>query len=311
MSSFNAYSSFYLPREIKNKLVQFQYQNDFRASAVETFKDLKDQILSGPVTIRIMSSGRFKVEISLAPFNEAICHRHYFGVRRIHRLCRSAERLASTKWATAWTLTTCYYASFFAAVELLHVTGKHVSYFSPDEIDELNTRALPSNNTLSAGTYLGVATFNSQTSEVEIIYNHSETKPHVFAWHQLRELVQHTTTERADAVRHRETLLRVLGAGPHGWCRPSEIRNRWNYSDATLFCERGETLGASMSARILQPRDAHRWGEARHFSQSEENEATGLAYLRAALVEAVDNVAQAILPEDLALEEPITEVSTT
>lgn len=301
MSSFNAYGNYYLAREVRNKLGQFRYQNDFTVANVESFKDLKEQILSGPVTVHVMDAKRFKVQMKLEHYHEALCKRHYFGVRRMHRLCRSAERLASTNWATAWTLTTCYYAAYFAALELLHIIGKHVSYLSPDEATELNTRALPSKATVTAGTFLGIATFDPAADEVEITYTQTGQKPHDFAWHQLRELVQQTGAGAVDAVRHRETILRLLGVGPLGWSRPNEIRNRWNYVDATLFCERGETLGTGLNAKILSPKDAHRWGVLKHQPRSDQNEATGLAYLRATLVEAVDSVAQAVLPEKLAL----------
>jgi hypothetical protein len=300
MSSFNTYGNYYLAREVRTKLGQFRYQNDFAGGTVESFKDLKEQILSGPVTVHVMGTNRFKVLLKLSHYHEALCKRHYFGVRRMHRLCRSAERLAVTKWATAWTLTTCYYAAYFAALELLHVIGRHVSYFSPDEIDELNARALPAKETVTAGVFLGIAAYDATGEDVEITYTQSGQKPHDFAWHQLRELVQQTGAETADAVRHRETLLRLLGTGGHAWDRPNEVRNKWNYVDPTLFCERGETLGAGMNQRILSPKDAHRWGIAKHLAYSEQNEATGLAYLRATLVEAVDRVAEAVLPEKLA-----------
>ena len=300
MSSSNAYGGYYLPREIQNQLAQFQYQNEFRAGAVETFKDLKEQLLSGPVTLRVMSARRFKAEMSMAHFHEALCRRHYFGIRRIHRLCRGAEMLAGHKWATAWTLTTCYYAAFFAALELLHVTGKHVSYFSPDEIDELNIRALPSTNSVEAGTYLGVAVYNSTSGDVEISYAQTGQKPHDFAWHQLKELVQQTVAENPDAIQHRKTLLQILGNGVQKWSRPNEIRNRWNYVDPVLFCERGESLGAGMNERILHPKHANQWARKKDLPVSQQNEAIGIAYLRATLVEAADCVAEAILPDRLA-----------
>ena len=302
MSSFNTYGNYYLPREVRNRLAQFQYRNNFRSATVDSFKSLKDQVLAGPVTIRILDKGRFKVEISASDFNEALCRRNYFGTRRMYRLCHAAEQLAAEKWATAWTLTTCYYAAFFAAAELLQVAGKHVSYFSPEEIDEVNTRSLPSQDSVGAGTYLGVAVFNSTSGDVELSYSQTGQRPHEFVWHQFKELVQQTTAQAADAVRHRETLLRILGATIKGWSRPNEIRNRWNYVDATLFCERGESLAKGMNDRILDPKSAHRWGGAKHHAISDENETIGLAYLRAILVEAADQVAQAVLPDKLANE---------
>jgi hypothetical protein len=300
MSSSNTYGSYYLPQGVRAKLVQFQYKNELSSRSVESIKDLKEQILSGPVTIRVMDEKRFKVEISVAHFNEALCRRHYFGIRRIHRLCRGADLLASNKWATAWTLTTCYYAAFFAALELLHVTGRHVTYFSSDEIDELNTRALPSANSLLSGTYLGVAAYDASSGEVEISYGQTGQKPHDFAWHELKELVQQTKAENHDAIQHRKTLLQLLGTGVPKWSRPNEIRNRWNYVDPTLFCERGENVGAAMNERILHPKNAYRWASVKQLPVSQQNEAIGVAYIRATLVEAADRVAEAILPERLA-----------
>ena len=299
MSFSNAYGKYYLPREVRSKLGQFQYRNSFKSSTVDSFKSLKDQILGGPVEIRILDTKRFKAEIGVSLFHEALCQRNFFGIRRVHRLCRAAEQLASEKWATAWTLTTCYYAAFFATLELLHVFGRHVSYFSPEEMIEVNVRSLPSQHSVDAGTYLGIAVFNSSSGEVEVNYSQTAQKPHEFVWNQLRELVQQTPGQTAEAVRHRETLLRILGASTKEWSRPNEIRNRWNYVDAALFCERGEAIGMSMNNRILNPKDAHRWGEAKHLAVSDENKAIGIAYLRAVLVEAADQVAQVVLPSDL------------
>lgn len=300
MTSSNIYGKYHLPREVRSKLGQFQYKNDFGTNRVDSFKDLKEQILSGPVVRRIMGPRRFKIEIGAKQFNEALCCRHYFGVRRIQRLCRSAESLAGSKWATAWTLTTCYYAAFFAALELLHVTGIHVSYFSPDEIAELNTVALPSKDTLESGTYLGIATFNSVSSEIEITYAQTPTKPHEFAWHQLRQLVNQTQGTTNESIQQRKTILRLLGADHYGWAKPNDIRNRWNYVDAALFSERGEHLGIEMNSGIVDPKKAFRWGMDKHLNTSEENETVGIAYLRATLVEAIEHVANAVLPSKLA-----------
>lgn len=220
--------------------------------------------------------------------------------RRIHRLCRSAERLASTKWATAWTLTTCYYAAFFAALELLHVTGIHVSYLSPDEATEFTTVAPPSTEVLEAGTYLGVASFNTASGEIEIIYTKSPQKPHDFTWQQLRQLIDKTDGGTDESSQHKRTILRLLGADHLRWARPNEIRNRWNYVDATLFSERGDHLGLEMNEGIMQPKRTFRWGMDRHLHSSEENETIGIAYLRGTLVEAVEQVAAVVLPQKLA-----------
>ena len=90
MSSFNAYGNYYLPREVKTKLGQFRYQNDFTGGTVESFKDMKEQILAGPVSVHIMDAKRFKVQMKLAHYHEALCKRHYFGVRRtaLGAVCR-------------------------------------------------------------------------------------------------------------------------------------------------------------------------------------------------------------------------------
>ncbi len=301
MSSSNPYAQYYLAQEVKGRLGQLRYHNDLSVSTVEALKGLKEQILAGPVDLVIAHDNRFKVILKSEHYYEAICKRHYFGVRRMHRLCRSAERLAETKWATAWTLTTCYYAAYFAALELLNVTGNHVTYLSSSETVELTVRAKPSLFKVEAGVYSGLASYHEATDEVEVAYIRSRQKPHEFAWQQLKQLVNQTTTVNVEAVRHRATLLRLLGASAQHWSMPNEIRNLWNYIDPTLFCEKGESCGADLVDKIRSPRVAHDWGTRRHVHDSIQNEATGLAYLRAGLVDAVDQVANAVLPPNLAM----------
>jgi hypothetical protein len=301
MTSSNAFAEFYLAREIQMRLAKLGYRNELKVTAPEILKDLKDRVITGPVKVTILGEKRFKAVVSANHYYEALCKRHFFGVRRIYRLCQSAEHLAHAGCATAWTLTTCYYAAFFAALELMELTGKHISYFSPEEISQINEVATLGKPVATAGPYLGEAQLDSMSKEVEITYTQSGQKPHDFAWTQLHGLIRSVVPVTADALRHQGSLVRFLGQkGGAPWSRPNEVRNLWNYTIAELFCEKGEVLGDSLKDYILAPKEALRWGIGKHVHRSEMNEASSIGYIRATLLGAIGRVSDAVLPENLA-----------
>ena len=296
----NPFTDYYLVREVLERLGKLGYRNDIKVSSPEVLKTIKERLITGPVEITLNQKNRFKAVLPARDYHEALCKRHYYGVRRVHRLCKSADRLASVKWATAWTLTTCYYGAYFAALELMELTGKHIIYLSPEEADQVDQFAKTSGYHVGAGPYLGIAQLDASNDEVEISFGPSAKKPHEFAWEKLDELVRTVVAERADAIRHQGSLIRFLGRDASApWSRPNEVRNLWNYTDASLFSERGDRAGKKMVEYVLAQSEAIKWGVGKHLHQCEEDHASSISYIRASLFNAVSQVADRVLPENL------------
>lgn len=298
--SSNPFAAYYLARHVREKLhSSLHYSNAINVSSPDSLKGLKEQLLTGPVEITISGDTWFSVTLPTKQYHEAICKRHFYGVRRVRRLGQCAKRLTGVKWTSAWTLTTVYYAAFFAALELLETTGRHVSTFSASEAAMISERALPSRFRLNAGTYLGVATVSLPDDEVEVVYRQNSTKPHEFAWHELDGLVRSVALTDPRALRHQEAFRRFLGAKA-SWAKPNEVRNLWNYGEARLFSEHGEAIAEDFVRLVQDPVAVIPWALGRHLHNSQEHEATGIAYLQTSLVQAVDAVADAVLPAALA-----------
>jgi hypothetical protein len=300
-TSSNPFTEYYLVQEILGQLGALGYRNDIKVTSADTLKTLKERLVTGPADLTLGAKNRFSAVLQSRDYCEGICKRHYFGVRRIERLSRSAERLADKRWATAWTLTTCYYSSFFSALELLELTGRHMLYLSNDEAEQITVFAKAGANRLSPGSYLGVAQQGGNPSEIEVHFAPSGKKPHEFAWEQFAKLVGGVAAGSPEAVKHQVSMMRFLGRkGAMPWQKPNEVRNLWNYSDARLFCEHGETEGNKMAEFILAPKEAVKWGIGKQIHACDRDHATGLSYIRASLSGAIERVAQTILPERLA-----------
>lgn len=298
--SFNPFTAYYLANYVRNRLhADLGYSNAISVSSIEVIKNLKDQLLTGPVQMEMRGEKRFDVTMSLKQYHEAICKRHFYGVQRIRRLEKCALRLLGVRWSSAWTLVTVYYSAYFSALELLEASGRHISYFSSEQASEITTRAAASRFKLTAGTYLGSASVSIADDEVLIEYRYNQATSHEFAWTELDMLVRDVQMTDPKAIRHQDSFRRFLGAR-QGWNRPNEVRNRWNYGDPHLFSEEGEQLAEAFMGYVETPEDVISWALGRHLHNATEHEASAIAYLQESLAQTIDAVAEAVLPETLA-----------
>lgn len=300
----NPFAEYYLAKHVLDRLsTDLGYTNGLEVSSIDDLKGLKEQLLTGPVEMQVLNERWLQAKMPLRQYHEAICKRHFYGVRRVRRLGRCGSRLLGVKWSSAWTLTTVYYSAYFAALELLESSGRHVSHFSSQQAGDITTRATVSANraSLKSGTYLGIASVNVAADEVTIDYRQNTAKPHEFAWKELDDLVRNVTMTDPKGIRHQTVLRRFLGA-KQDWSKPNDVRNLWNYSDPALFSEEGERVADAFIRHVTDPKDLPTWASDSQLPRAIEHEATGIAYLQASLIRTVDEVAKAVLPESLAIQ---------
>jgi hypothetical protein len=246
---------------------------------------------------------RFEVVLRQDYFNQAVRRELYDGIVRIRQLEKSVQALSAGNTATAWLLTTCYYASFFAAIEILRCTGTFVSYFHSGAINRIKQQAtsLVVAN-IEEGTYEGSAKYDVSTGQVTIIFARRHIRHHELTWQQMRCIIKQTkkSLTGVDAI-HQEHLERFIGRdNAPFWRSPSDVRNYWNYENASLFGKNGEVEGAEFRKLAKNKGAAVNWGGQKKVVASNSSEACSIAFIMNALICAMEELSSVLLPESLA-----------
>jgi hypothetical protein len=298
----NVRASGEIARHVRNKISALGYTNTDDKTRPEALYSLKDRLRYGPSDIQILGVNRFQVSLRGDYFNQAVRRELYDGVVRIKQLEKSVQALSTGNAATAWLLTTCYYASFFAAIEILRCSGSFVSYFHSPAINQIKQQAtsvVAAN--IEEGTYEGAAEYDASTGQVTITFVKKHIRHHELTWQQMKRII--TQTKKAltgiDAI-HQEHLERFIGrdAAP-SWPSPSDVRNHWNYEDASLFGKNGEVEGAEFRKLAKNKGSAVNWGGQKKVASSHSSEACSIAFIMNALICAMEELSSALLPESL------------
>jgi hypothetical protein len=297
MTPSDASSYRYLTQRPRDFLDDFYRRDDEEFENPGGLQDLRDLIRSGDGEPEILDVNRFKISLSAKKFSGTICKRVFYSSVRVAKLCAAVNALQAADCAAAWTLTTSYYSSFFAALELLFLDGRFSSFVDGDDIAAIQLYSRSSVFKLSKGTYECEVKWDEKDESVSVFYSHGSDKPHAFAWEKMRQYVDGIEgLVPLKSVPQWILLRRVLGSGGDRWRLPSDTRNRWNYTDSRLFTKEGDSVCNEFCTNCYQPTLAVKWISRNPRIANEQDYATSIAYLKAVLVAAYLDLARAVLP---------------
>lgn len=297
MTPSDASSYRYLTQRPRDFLDNFYRRDDEEFENPGSLQDLRDLIRSGDGDPEILDVNRFKVSLSAQKFSGTICKRVFYSSVRVARLCGAVNALRTADCASAWTLTTSYYSSFFAALELLFLDGRFSAYVDADDVAAIQLFSPASSHKVSKGTYECEVKWDEKDESVSVFYSYGSDKPHAFAWEKMRQYVdgiEDLVPEKS--IPQWILLRRVLGSGGERWRFPSETRNIWNYTDSRLFTAEGDAICSEFRTNCNQASLAVKWSARKPKLANEQDYATAIAYLKAVLVAANLDLARAVLP---------------
>jgi hypothetical protein len=243
----------------------------------ERLLSLKELMTSQNVGISISTASRFQIEMRPREYCEALHKDLYFGLNRIGRLRHALRHLNASSCTSAWQVTTCYYASFFAATELLRTSGTYISYLDTETAQRVASLGSPPGR-IDEGTYEGVATFDQLVPCIRIQYSKRKVTHHKFTWQKISDFTKGIVKGGGASERRlSETFLTLIGtAQGSAWELPSDTRNTWNYAQSDLFSKKGEQHAEEFRKLCCADSAALNWAKTlRHCNSSSEATAMG------------------------------------
>ena len=298
----NIRASSEIARHVRDKVSTLGYKTTDDRSRPDQLHTLKDRLRCGPGDIRILAKNRFEIALSATQFNQTVRREFFDGIVRVKGLEKSVRTLSEGNAAAAWLLTTCYYTSFFAAIEILRCNGSFVSYFHGEAVKQIKQRSSTgTSDEIESGTYVGMAESDTTTGEVKIIFGKMKYRHHEVTWGQLKQIVTETRKKMTgiDAV-HQEQLEKFIGNdNAPFWPSPSDTRNLWNYEDASLFGKNGEARSGEFRKLAANKPASLKWGGQKRTVVTDESRASSVAFIMNALLCTMEELSAVLLPESL------------
>jgi hypothetical protein len=260
----------------------------------ERLHSLRERLLYGQsVGVTVLSPTRFKVEINVQAYSQSLHKDLYFGLCRIGRLRNAVGNLRISKCASAWQVTTSYYAAFFAATELLRTTGVFISYFDGPAAASVSSHATGT-DVLEGGTFEGLAKWDDVNGVIQMEYSKRNIRHHDFTWQKCVALANGIASSAKPSQRAFVELFLKLAGGPDSnWGYPSSTRNKWNYADADLFVARGEHFATQFRKLSASDSTAINWGKEGRLT-GEDSAVSAVAFVNSFLSQVLSDVSNIV-----------------
>lgn len=179
----------------------------------------------------------------------------FLGAARVKRQYDTVIQLRDSS-NSAWLLVSAYYSAFFACIELTKMFGR-IS-FSVDESDMNDLRVKSTGASHAAFFSKGHSNFVGTERAGRLRFNAIGTQPHFFAWDNASKVVKSIFQDKnwADAT----NFVAMLDSKD---CRPSKIRNNWNYKRVDYFGVAGDTRAKEFRKLVGNPDGTQAWIEQR------------------------------------------------
>lgn len=246
---------------VRKNLTKFHYSNSNRKGAVSKLISIKERISSGSGESQIIDDGSFELILSVQEYSDSLQKDFVNGINRIHKLTECLNALREAKCPVAWQVTTTYYIAFFSAIEVIRANGEFISFITENEAKALISNSPYSESAITAGSYHGYTSIDPKTSTVTITFKKSSTRHHQFAWKKVASIIKASHTPKAyPNITKCATILHAFGLEKKSlWPTPSDTRNIWNYTDPTLFSEKGNSSAKKFSYIATNRRRALSW----------------------------------------------------
>jgi len=253
---------------------------------LERQESLKSHLLGDPLyTVTPLSGAAFRVDASGADVSRALLRDFQLGSKRIEQQWKNTQVLAQSQHV-AWTLVSAYYCSYFGAIEAMRICGAPMLSLSISEGQQLFDKA----STPLPASLLEKRNFRGALSQdfSQITFTSSGEKPHKAAWDGFSaKVLPHI---QGDVGKYVElSRFKNIADGNNGWESPSDIRNRWNYRDATYFSRQGQQHAKPFLSLIREATHASNWIQGKNRARDELDKISSVAamahLLKGAIVE--------------------------
>lgn len=257
-----------------------------KLSASKSIANLfKSYISALDENISIVDNDMFEVIIDINDYNQIIYNETFYGLMRISRQSDAIAALLKDGSAPkAWLIVTVYYHAFFCAHLISRLLGRYSCYFSKDEMVSIKSLAdNPSKKDLFHGNYVGYYV-SCGDGGIKIRFKSEGDKPHHTAWKNLHDKFSTASTINThDGKRFSRIQLfkKIIDDSIRTWPLPSEIRNRWNYTDIVLYSKKGDDTASEFAYMLANSNDLH-WA-SRKVTPDQQNIATSVAFISSTL----------------------------
>lgn len=229
------------------------------------------------------------VTLSEQRYHSSISKDFYSNYIRISKLFETCTRSGdSNNLPAAWNLVTTYYMCFFCAVEFLRLEGHHIMFLVDEDIETIRSISSTSTGILEQGSYTATTSLDP-IDGFRITIKKVNIRHHQYVWDRFKALLSSALRGIEElSESDRSKILKTIGDKSKCIPRPSDIRNTWNYRDATLFAEHGERLANPFSKLIKSYNSSSRWFERSCTSNEAGQLACGLSFLCHSLREAIE-----------------------
>ena len=268
-----------------------------KKDAVYSFKDTIKRLLLdnlGEIQFTFLSGKNFEAEIRVEDYSKAVFSDYYFGRQRIKEQQANLNTLINNNNQVAWTLVTAYYSSFFMATEISKLFGVYMTNFTNE--DMLNIIRHSSNTIQPSFIDQETSNYGFQVKVspspydgyVKLTFYKKSPKAHVEVWKNIYEIVNKVNTSVDDKIKPYCTLfLNICNEDNKSWHNPSKIRNDWNYTYATYYAEKGNSLGSVFAKNLKSSNSAMAWAGNRTLKPHEQNIVASISYIYHCLKEVI------------------------
>ena len=194
------------------------------------------ELLLGEGTVTGVTSDSFIVSVALRRYAEAYLYSWTQLYRRAESQRSVLEHLRGHA-PLAWRLVTSYYLSFFSSGMIRTASGRVTIALDDDDSAQLLRKSAIGSPKLDSGMYFGRAEFSDFDNSIVVKMRFGGEKPHRAAWTQFVQVAGGALDDADEASR---ALVDRLREDVRAGRSPSDIRNKWNYSEPLLYGPRGE-----------------------------------------------------------------------
>lgn len=274
------------------------YLSSFEPKIANCFKDaLYYKVLIKNEQFDINS---FKFTISSDDFFDSILNDFYHNYKRIkNHHANLMVLLSQNDTHPAWIVVTAYYGCYYMALDLNRLNGSFLIYFSKDEISGIfpKINQLP-RSCQDGGSFRVVRRENE--NDIDLSFYPASGKSHSLVWDYLHEnffTQKNTYFKRHTDSNYRLSLLTIsdiLSGGKQSgqkWPNPSQIRNKWNYQELSLYLDKGIGNTQSFVSILRNKNYAYRWFKNNHkLSTDDKEHVNSIGFLYHYLMDSIDKL---------------------
>ncbi|HMN14376.1 MAG TPA: hypothetical protein PKD55_18825 [Bellilinea sp.] len=275
---------------IRDLVIKILNETDYRTNKI-TIKGrpsylFKNYILAMYDDIEIIDENSFEVSIDENDYNEILFTEAKHAINRINRQYEVLKVISNCKeLPKAWLLVSTYYHSFYCAILISRLLGRYSCYFDNKEISTIVKSATnTSKSKIDHGNYVGYCIFTPSRG-VKIRFKIEGDKPHFTAWKNLHDKLTTKVIKgevKADRLNRINLFKKIINEHVRSWPQPSDVRNHWNYSDMSLYSEKGDNIARELSTFIDSTRDIE-WASRKNLYPEDKNISNSIGFISSTL----------------------------